>query len=303
METFFDIPNFEEPVTVAIGTFDGVHLGHRVVLQTACKMAKEDNTPTVIFTFKDHPAIITGSKDVPQLLTLADEKISLLEKLNPDKCIIIEFTKELSLLSPEEFIKNILIDKLKAKNICVGFNFYFGYKAKGNGQTLIDLSDKYGYKANVVEQVRFRDETVSSSVIREQIKNGDIERADKLLGYKYHISGKVVKGRGAGKAVLGIPTANMDVNPRKLIPVNGVYSCNVYVRNEVKKGIVNIGNRPTFDNGLKTIETHIINFDDDIYGEIIEIELKSFIRSEKKFNGIEELKVQILTDIEKAKDC
>lgn len=303
METFFDIPDFDQPVTVAIGTFDGVHLGHRVVLQTASHMAKQDDTPMVVFTFKDHPAIITGSKDVPQLLTLSDEKIALLENLNPDKCIIIDFTKELSVLSPEEFIKDILIDKLKAKNICVGFNFYFGHKAKGNGQTLIDFSDKYGYKAKVVEQVRFKDETVSSSVIREQIKNGDIERADKLLDYKYHISGKVVKGRGVGKSVLGIPTANMDVNPRKLIPVNGVYSCNVYVQDEIKKGIVNIGNRPTFDNGLKTVETHIIDFDKDIYDEIITIELKTFIRSEKKFNGIDELKIQILADIEKARVC
>ncbi|MFN8578400.1 MAG: bifunctional riboflavin kinase/FAD synthetase [Candidatus Sericytochromatia bacterium] len=301
MEVFFEIPEFSGNTTVAIGTFDGVHLGHKVVLETACKMAKNDNTPMIIFTFKDHPAIITGSKQVPQLITLSNEKLELLEKINPDKCIIIEFTKELSLLSPEQFIQDILINKLKAKNICVGFNFYFGYKASGNGQTLIDLSSKYNYKANVIEPVKVDNETISSSVIRELINNGEIEKSNKLLGYKYQISGKVVRGRGVGKSVLGIPTANMDVNARKLIPENGVYSCDVFVKDEIKKGIVNIGNRPTFDNGLKTVETHIIDFDQDIYDEIIKIELKTFLRREKKFNGIDELKTQILADIEKAK--
>jgi riboflavin kinase/FMN adenylyltransferase len=301
MEVFFEIPDFSDNTTIAIGTFDGVHSGHKVVLETASKMAKESNTPMVIFTFKDHPAIITGSKEVPQLITLSDEKINLLKNSNPDKCIIIDFTKELSLLSPEQFIQEILINKLKAKNICIGFNFFFGHKAAGNGQTLISLSEKYNYKANVVEPVKIDDETISSSVIRQLVNNGEIEKANKLLGYKYQISGKVVRGRGVGRSVLGIPTANMDIDPRKLIPENGVYACDVYVKNEIKKGIVNIGNRPTFDNGLKTVETHIIDFDEDIYDEIIRIELKTFIRREKKFNGIEELKAEILANIEQAK--
>lgn len=301
MEVFFDIPEFNHSTTIAIGTFDGVHKGHRIVLEEACKMAEQDNTPTVVFTFVDHPAIITGSKKVPKLLTLSTEKIKLLESENFDYCIIIEFTKELSLLSPEEFIKEILIKKLKAKNICVGFNFFFGHKASGNGQTLIDLSNEYGYKAKVIPPVKISDETISSSIIRELINNGEIEKSNNLLGYHYSISGLVIRGRGIGKSVLGIPTANMQIDERKIIPENGVYSCDVYVQNQIKKGIVNIGNRPTFDVDLKSVETHIIDFDDDIYNQNITIELKTFIRREKKFNGIEELKTQILADIETAK--
>lgn len=302
MKVFFDIPQFEENTTIAIGTFDGVHQGHKIVLENACKMAKESNTPMIVFTFRDHPAIITGSKKVPKLITLSDEKIKLLEIEKPDYCIVVEFTKELSLLSPEDFIREILIKKLKAKNICVGFNFYFGHKASGNGQTLIDLSEKYNYQAQVVEPVKIDDETISSSVIRELINNGQIEKSNYLLGYKYSITGQVIKGRGVGRSILGIPTANMAIDERKLIPENGVYSCDVHVQNMIKKGIVNIGSRPTFDDGLKSVETHIIDFDDDIYDQYITIDLKSFIRREQKFNGIEELKTQILLDIEKAKE-
>lgn len=302
MEVFNNIPQLGENTTIAIGTFDGVHKGHRIVLENAHLMAEETKTPMIVFTFKDHPAIITGSKKVPKLITLSNEKIKLLEFSKPDYCLMIDFTKELSLLSPEEFISEILVKKLRAKNICIGFNFYFGHKASGNGQTLIDLSEKYDYKAKVIEPIKIDNETISSSVIRNLIDNGEIEKSNKILGYKYFITGQIIKGRSIGKSVLGIPTANMLIDERKLIPENGVYACDVFVLNEVKKGIVNIGNRPTFDNGSKSVEVHIIDFDADIYNEYITIELKSFIRREQKFDGINKLKTQILIDIEKAKN-
>lgn len=301
MKVFYEIPEINEDTTIAIGTFDGVHLGHSSILNSARETAKKNNQKFVVFTFLDHPALVTGSKLVPLLLTTSEEKLALLEKFDVDYCVIPPFSKGLSMLTPEEFIKNILIEKLKAKNVCVGFNFYFGYKAEGSGLTLEELSKDYGYKVEVKEPLLLNGETVNSSTIRELLKNGDLEKANNMLNYPYSLRGNVVEGKGIGKAVLGIPTANIVVNGRKLLPQNGVYACEVKVRNKKHYGLVNIGNRPTFDNGLKSIEVHILNFSDDVYGEQIAINLKSFIRAERKFSGPDELKSQILSDIDTTK--
>lgn len=302
MKIFFEIPELEENTTIAIGTFDGVHLGHCEVLGKAKKIAKENNQKLLVFTFLDHPSIVTGSKLVPQLLNTSEEKINNLKKLDIDYCIIPTFSKGLSHLYPEEFIKEILVNKLKAKNICVGFNFFFGYKAEGDGNLIKKLSSKYKYHAEIIPPLKLRDNPVSSSVIRNFIINGEIEKANELLGYHYSIQGIVIKGQGLGTTVLNIPTANLEVNGRKLIPKKSVYSCDVKVRNKEYKGIVNIGNRPTFDNGMQSIEVHILDFSDYIYDEQIEIAIKTKIRDEKKFSGVAELKAQILLDIEKSRN-
>ncbi|GIW21724.1 MAG: riboflavin biosynthesis protein [Candidatus Sericytochromatia bacterium] len=298
MRIFNEIPNLDKNTTIAIGTFDGVHYGHRQVLSKAKQVAKENNQEFVIFTFTDHPAIVTGSKEVPKLITVYEEKLELLKSFDADICIIYQFDKKFSNLSPEDFIENILIEKLKAKNICVGFNFFFGYQASGNIYTLKNLQNKYNYNSYIIEQFKIDNTIVSSSEIRKLILDGNFEKANKLLGYEYSISGRVIKGKGIGKSVLGIPTANLDVNQRKILPKNGVYSCFVKINNDIFKGVMNIGNRPTLDNGNKSIEVHIINFDKNIYDHYITITFKSFIRDEKKFNSLEELKEQILKDIE-----
>lgn len=302
MKVFFEIPEITEETTIAIGTFDGLHLGHQEVLSTAERISKESNHPLLVFTFMDHPAIITGSKKVPLLLTTSDEKITLLKKYNIDYCVIPNFSKEFSLLTPEEFISEILINKLKAKNICIGFNFFFGHKAAGSGHTLIELSEKYNYKAEIVGPVKLGDKTVSSSLIREYLSNGEIGKANEMLNYSYYLKGKVVRGKGIGRSILGIPTANIAVSERKLLPVNGVYSCDVKLDSGNYTGVANLGNRPTFDNGDKSIEVHILDFDDDIYDQNIEVNFKFFLRSEKKFDGIEQLKQQILNDIESSRN-
>lgn len=297
MKVFNEIPELSSESTVAIGTFDGVHFGHRAVLESAGRIAARNKQLSVVFTFVDHPAIITGSKKVPQLLSTSEEKIRLLEAFGLDYCIIIPFTIRLSKMSPEEFVEEILVKKLKARNICVGFNFFFGFKAQGNGETLKQLSDKYGYKAEIIEPAVMDNLTVSSSLIRKELSEAEIPKANHLLGYRYNISGEVIRGRGIGGKVLGIPTANLKVSDRKLLPKDGVYSCIVEVQAKKHKGIVNIGNRPTFDNGAKSIEVHILDFEKDIYNEIIELSIVKFVRDEKKFNGIDELKEQILKDI------
>ena len=298
MKVYFNIPEIKEKTTIAIGTFDGLHLGHRTVLQRAKVLATEMNYSFVVFTFLDHPAIITGSKKVPLLLTTSEEKISILEHFQIDYCIIPHFDKELSLLTPEEFVRQVLVNRLKAQNICVGFNFFFGHKAVGNGETLKQLSKKFGYQAEIVEPVLYEGQPVSSSVIRKLLTEGEIEKANSLLGYSYFLKGVVIKGKGIGRSVLGIPTANVSVSSRKLLPKNGVYACEVTVRNNKHIGVVNIGTRPTFDNGAQSIEVHILYFSDDIYDESLELNFKTFLREEKKFAGIDQLKQQILTDID-----
>lgn len=303
MKVFFEIPYLEENTTIAIGTFDGVHSGHQEILKRAKEIATKNNQKLVVFTFIDHPSIVTGSKLVPHLLTTSEEKISLLSHtFEPDYCIMPSFTKGFSMLTPEEFIDEILVKKLKAKNICVGFNFFFGYKAEGNNETLLNLSHKYNYHAEIVPPFVYENETVSSSMIRELIASNNLDKANKMLGYKYKLRGNIVKGKGIGKSVLGIPTANIAVNGRKLVPSNGVYACDVKIRDKNLKGIVNIGNRPTFDNGTKSIEVHIFDFEDNIYDEQMEICLVMHLRGEKKFNGPDALKAQILSDIEEVKN-
>lgn len=302
MKVFFEIPYLEENTTIAIGTFDGVHSGHQEILKRAKEIATKNNQKLVVFTFIDHPSIVTGSKLVPHLLTTSEEKISLLNHtFEPDYCIMPSFTKGFSMLTPEEFIDEILVKKLKAKNICVGFNFFFGYKAEGNNETLLNLSSKYNYHAEIVPPFVYEKQTVSSSIIRELIATENLSKANNMLGYNYKLRGNIVKGKGIGKSVLGIPTANIAVNGRKLVPSNGVYACDVKIRDKNLKGIVNIGNRPTFDNGTKSIEVHIFDFEDNIYDEQMEICLVMHLRGEKKFNGPEALKAQILSDIEEVK--
>lgn len=302
MKVFFEIPYLEEDTTIAIGTFDGVHSGHQSILKRAREIANKNNQKLVVFTFIDHPAIVTGSKLVPHLLTTSEEKISLLcNTYSPDYCIMPSFTKGFSMLTPEEFVNEILVKKLRAKNICVGFNFFFGYKAEGNNETLLKLSHTYNYHAEIISPFVQDHKTVSSSMIRELLMYGDLEKANQMLTYPYKLRGNIVKGQGIGKSVLGIPTANIAVNGRKLVPANGVYACEVKIRNKNLKGIVNIGNRPTFDNGNKSIEVHIFDFADDIYDEQMEIGLVKYLRGEKKFNGADALKEQILSDIEEVK--
>lgn len=298
MKVYFNIPEIKEKTTIAIGTFDGLHLGHKAVLNKAKTIASEMNHSFVAFTFLDHPAIVTGRKKVPLLLTTSEEKISLLEQFQIDYCIIPNFDKALSLLTPEEFVTQVLVDKLKARNICVGFNFFFGHKAAGNGETLKQLSSKNGYRAEIVAPVLFESQPVNSSLIRKLLTEGKIERANSLLGYSYFLKGVVIRGKGIGRSVLGVPTANVSVSSRKLLPKDGVYACEVIVRENKYFGVVNIGIRPTFNNGAQSIEVHILNFSDDIYDESLELNFKTYLREEKKFADTGQLKQQILTDID-----
>lgn len=299
MKIYFDIPEIKTKSTVAIGTFDGVHLGHQEVLKYARNLSKKSHNSSIVFTFNDHPATSLKNKRPPFLLTTVTEKISLLEKQSLDICIIIPFTEGIAQLSPIEFIESILINRLNASDICVGYDFHFGKKAMGSGETLKEFENKYGYKTHIIEPVKYNNEIVSSSKIRNLLIDGKINLANTLLTRNYSLKGRVITGQGIAKKILGFPTANIQVDDRKLIPALGVYTCYVNISNKYYKGVVNIGNRPTFGHSELSIEVFILDFNKNIYDQVIEIELNSFLRPEKKFSDITELKSQINKDIKK----
>jgi len=300
MELNFDILASKQQSVIAIGTFDGVHTGHQFILNTAKKTALEKGLPFFVLTFSDHPALITKAKEVPQLLTIFDEKMDLLHKFGVDNCIIMPFSSKFASLTYQEFTQKNLVDLLKVKHIFVGYNFHFGYKAQGNGESLKSLGEKMNFDTHIISPIQKEGFIISSSLIRSLIQNSKISLANKLLGYDYSLKGKVIEGQKIAAKGLGFPTANLKVNERKLLPANGVYSCKVKVDNKVYSGVMNIGFRPTFNQTILSLEVHILNFNKDIYDKTIEVQFIDYLREERKFENIDALKRQIETDVYKA---
>ncbi|BDU50750.1 bifunctional riboflavin kinase/FAD synthetase [Haliovirga abyssi] len=301
MKVIYGIENIDEKFKnpcVALGTFDGIHLGHQSVIKSAIDKAKELNGTSILFTFSPHPLKVITSSAGPKMINSKDEKEFLLEKLGVDILIFANFTVEFSDLHPEKFMKNVLKDILDVKEIFVGFNYTFGKDAIGTTDYMKELSEKYDIKLNVVEPMKIEDEIVSSTLIREYIKNGDLKKAEKLLGYPVMISGKIVQGKKIGRK-LGFPTANLKI-VNKAYPPYGVYGVKIIFDSEKDKsyyGIMNIGKNPTLKPGEHSIEVNIFDFDKNVYGEKIIIELMKFIRYEKKFETVENLIKEIKNDI------
>lgn len=290
----FPLP-FETVIT--IGSFDGLHLGHKVLFEETKNLARLLNVKPAIVSFDPHPRIILFPESNLKLLTTLEEKLYLLSKSGIENLILIPFTKTLSELSHDLFVQEYIVDKLNVKGLIVGFNFRFGKNRKGDINYLNKAAQKYNFIVKAIPPVVLNGVIISSSAIRKLIEMGQIEEANELLGRPYFIMGKVVKGKGRGKD-LGFPTANIEVSPLKLLPPAGVYAVWVTLNEEKLKGALNIGKRPTFEEKEITIEVHIFNFDKNIYGETLKIELIKRIREEKKFSSIEALKNQIRKDCE-----
>ncbi|MGM0508248.1 MAG: bifunctional riboflavin kinase/FAD synthetase [Fusobacteriota bacterium] len=305
MEVIEGIENINENyenVCLALGTFDGIHLGHKTVINGAIKKAEEIGGTSIVFTFSPHPLNIIRSSSGPKLINTKEEKIRLLEGLGVDKVIFANFTIEFSELHPSQFIRNILRDTLHVKELYVGFNYTFGKKGKGTTDYLQDINKECEINIHVVSPVKKEDEIISSTKIREYISNGNLKKAKELLGYNYSVSGKVIKGQRIGRKI-GFPTANLRM-VNKVYPPYGVYGVKLYIGSSPKTyyGIMNIGRNPTLKPDEHSLEVHIFNFNKNIYGEKIEIELLEFIREEKEFESKEELVNQIETDIKKWKE-
>lgn len=282
---------------VALGVFDGVHLGHQKLIKLTVDKAKQNNGISIVVTFDPHPnKIIFPEKNV-LLLTTIEERANLIKKLGVDILLVIKFNKIMQEMSPKDFIINILVDNLQAKELFVGFNYKFGFQGKGNVDCLKKYGKLYGFKINILKPEIKENIKISSSRIKEYIKSGSIKKAKGLLGHNITITGKIVSGKGRGKKVLNFPTANIKTSSDKIIPLNGVYLVEFIVDNQEYYGVMNIGFKPTFKETERTMEVYIMDFDKKIYNKKVIVNILQKIREEKYFNTADLLKKQIENDI------
>ena len=297
-----DIPGRTTAVTV--GTFDGVHIGHRAILKKLRKIADENNELATLVTFNPHPQLVVNNKKKGEikLLNTEEEKIALLETLDIDILVILQFDLEMSRMSAEEFVTSIIFKKLNAKHIVIGYDHNFGKNREGGLETITALADEFGGYVEFVGPVSREEIVISSTKIRHLLLDGNIQTANKLLGSNYQLSGTVTTGDGRGKK-LGFPTANIQpLSQYKLIPQEGIYAVKVHIEGKSYQGIVYIGCRPTFYSGDfgNQIEVHIYDFSEDLYSKNIILEFISKIRDDKKFDSPEDLAKQILKDKQKS---
>lgn len=304
MKVYYNLADFKalKNAVVTSGTFDGVHLGHQKILQILRETAKKTGGESVVLTFWPHPRVVVSkdSQDL-KLLSTIDEKIELLESQGVDHLLVIPFTREFSELSSEEYVKDILLKKIGTKKLVIGYDHRFGRNREGGFDYLKANSELFGIEIEEIPRQEIEKLTISSTKIRQSLLSGEVSSANELLGRKYSFTGIVVKGRQLGRTI-GFPTANVQVSQfYKLIPANGVYAVRTFFRNQRHNGMMNIGTRPTVDGIGRTQEVNIFDFDDDIYGETVTVEIVDYIRPEQKFNGLDELKAQILADKAKSK--
>lgn len=300
MKVYYNIDQFsaKNPV-VTIGTFDGVHNGHKKVIERLKEIASEMNGETVIFTFSPHPRLVLSPGEGNlRLLTTLNEKIKLFEKAGIDHLIVFPFTKEFSALVYSEFVKTILVEKLNTRCLVVGYDHKFGKNREGGFEFLQKCADKYNFRAEKLDALIHNDVHISSTKIRFALEEGDIARANEYLGYRFTLHGTVVEGQKLGRK-LQFPTANIEASdPHKIIPGYGVYVVTARFNGTAYKGMLNIGTRPTVNNNAdhRSIEVHLLNFDENIYGKEIELCFYGKIREEKKFNSVDELRGQLEKD-------
>lgn len=280
-----------------IGYFDGIHLGHKKILNELVGQAQKKNGKSILITFWPHPRNILNPNTSVELLLSNDDKQKLIEVIGIDYLYIIKFTKEFSKMSAHSFIQNFIVDKLNVSKLIIGYNHSFGHKREGNFLYLQKNNSKYNFEIQEVKKKEINDKlNISSSIIRDKVRDGKLDLANQMLGYKYYITGQVVKGDGIGIKI-NYPTANiMPENNSKLIPGNGVYVCKVNIENKNYQGMLNIGKRPTVNGKERRIELHIFDFNTNIYGKNVKITLIKKIRDEIKFNNLDQLKHQLQKD-------
>lgn len=292
--------DFAGPVVMAMGVFDGVHLGHRQVVERARAVARDRDLPCAVFTFVEHPrSVLRSDRPVP-LLSTWHEKRAGLEELGVDRIVAAHFTPAFSRLSPEDFVRGLLVGRLQASHLVVGFNFRFGHRAAGSPELLALLAPELGFGLDVIEPFEVSGRAVSSSHIRELLATGFLAEASALLGGPYRLEGRVVGGDGRARQ-LGFPTANLRVDDSKLLPAYGVYAGHARWSGGVSQCVVNIGIRPTFDPPQLKVEAHLLDFEGDLYGQTLALELETHLRSEKAFGSVAALVEQIRQDIEQAR--
>jgi len=293
---------FDFNTGVGLGNFDGLHIGHMALINTLIRESQLNGLSSIVYNFTKHPENILRKKLITPLLLTEQKKIDLLSEISLDYLYFDEFNEEFSRLSPEEFVKDILINKLHIKLAVVGYDYKFGYKGQGEIPLLKELGKKYGFKVIVISAIKCDNQIISSTKIRECIINGELDTSYKLLGRNYSITAEVVSGRRIGNTI-GFPTANIHPEKYLVLPENGVYITKTLLDGKLYNGMTNVGYNPTFEDVKeKTVETHIIDFNQDIYGKKIEVFFLKKIRNEKKFKSVECLVQQIAKDMLETKE-
>jgi riboflavin kinase/FMN adenylyltransferase len=292
----------KKSTAVGLGNFDGLHVGHMALVNTLVSEARLNGLETMIYTFTKHPENILRKKLFTPLLTTVSKKIQLLSETALNYTYFDEFDENFSRMKPECFVKEVLLDKLGAKLLVAGFDYRFGYMGQGNVEMLKELGKKYNFKLVVIPPIKIDNEIVSSTLIRDLVSKGDMENVFRLLGRHYSITGEVLDGRRVGRRI-GFPTANLQPEEYLIMPHRGVYITKTLYNGDCYSSLTNIGLNPTFgDVARVTAETHILNFDRDIYKSSIEVFFMAKLRNEKKFKNGEELAEQIKRDIRTAKE-
>lgn len=295
---YLDETERDDNTVLTVGTFDGVHAGHKVLIGSVLEKANERNARSVIVTFDPHPRDIInpGSAGI-RLLSTLEERRELLADLGVDVMVVIPFDRDFSLLTSEQFVKDVIWKKIGVSEFVIGYDHQFGKDREGTIETVQELGKELGFDAHIVSKQEIENRTVSSTAIRNALeREGNVKLAAKFLERFYILNGMVVHGDKRGKEI-GYPTANIQPDStRKIVPKNGVYAVWVRVEGNYHPGMMNIGIRPTFEGDQKTLEVHIFSFDDDIYGKKIQVQFVDRIRDEQSFKGIEQLKEQLGKD-------
>ncbi len=306
MKVYFSLEDFNklDNAVVTTGTFDGVHIGHRKILEQLNRVAEINIGESVLLTFNPHPRIVLQPDIELKLINSQPEKIELLKSCGIDHLIIHPFTKEFSRTTSLDFVRNILVNTIGAKKLVIGYDHHFGRNREGSFEHLKEFGPVYGFDVEEISAEDIESVTVSSTKIRKALSEGDLHTANEFLGYGFPLGGQVVEGEKIGHT-LGFPTANIVVEDSyKILPADGVYAVEVYFPSAPEKkhfGMCNIGVRPTFSGKFKTIETHIFHFDRNIYGEQIRLVFKDRLRGEEKFESLEKLKNQLQKDAVQAR--
>ncbi|MFA9431266.1 bifunctional riboflavin kinase/FAD synthetase [Egicoccus sp. AB-alg2] len=285
---------------VTIGNFDGVHRGHQVLLRRAVDAAHDRDARAVAVTFDPHPAAVLRPGSEPPTLLATDERVARLLEVGVDLVVVLTFTRELSQLTPQAFVRDVLVRPMGARRVIVGTNFRFGHKAAGDVVTLVQEGEQHGFEVEAVTLLELDGVAISSTAVREHLAAGRIDWANQALGRPYHVRGEVVPGDGRGRTI-GVPTANVDVPADRLVPANGVYAGTAGADGRRWPAVTNVGLRPTFAGTTRTVEAHLLDADADLYGHQLEVTFEHRLRDERRFDGIDALVAQIHADIDQAR--
>ncbi|WP_294309037.1 bifunctional riboflavin kinase/FAD synthetase [uncultured Chryseobacterium sp.] len=278
----------QKPLALSLGMFDGVHLGHKSIIDELIRVGRENHLETAVLTFWPHPRFVFNPSENLKLLNTLEEKTFLMEKYNIENLFLKEFDEEFRNLTGEEFVRQILVDKLHVKYLIIGYDHSFGKNKSGNFELLQKLSEELDFEVEQMEAINIHENNISSTKIRKALLDGNIRDANEMLGYSYSVSGTVVHGKKIGRTI-GYPTANIETDSIKLLPKKGAYIVEVFVKDQHYKGMLSVGTNPTVNGEKLTVEVYILDFNDDIYNEKITVKFRDFLHDEIKFEGIEKL--------------